>query len=64
MTNEGAELVKTSADVVAGTTALAAFLGYLPEIAGLFTIVWTAIRIYEWVRQKLYDKPADPTTKE
>lgn len=28
-------------------TAVGTFFGYLPSIAALLTIVWTAIRIYE-----------------
>lgn len=42
--DEGAKHVL---DMVSVTTVLGALMGILPSIAALFTIVWTAIRIYE-----------------
>ena len=42
--DEGAKHVL---DMVSVTTVLGALMGLLPSIAALFTIVWTAIRIYE-----------------
>lgn len=41
------EHVKTAIDIGSVGTALATLAGWLPAIAALFTIVWTAIRIYE-----------------
>jgi hypothetical protein len=42
--DEGAKHVL---DMLSVTTVLGALMGILPSIAALFTIVWTAIRIYE-----------------
>lgn len=41
------EHVKTAIDIGSAGTALATLAGWLPAIAALFTIVWTAIRIFE-----------------
>lgn len=46
------EPVKTAVDVVAGTTGALTLVQWLPPIAALFTIVWTGIRIYEWLRTR------------
>lgn len=34
-------------DLLSVTTVLGTLMGILPSIAAIFTIVWTAIRIYE-----------------
>jgi len=34
-------------DLLSVTTVLGTLMGILPSIAAVFTIVWTAIRIYE-----------------
>ena len=44
MTDESA---KHAVDAVSVATTVATLAGILPAIAALFTIVWTAIRIYE-----------------
>jgi hypothetical protein len=44
---ELAEAAKHSIDAVSIATAVGTVLGWLPEIAALFTIIWTGIRIYE-----------------
>jgi len=41
------EGVKHGVDVVSAGTAIGALAGWLPEIAALFTIIWTSIRIFE-----------------
>lgn len=41
------EQVKQVTDVLSIGTVVATIAGWLPAIAALFTIVWTAIRIYE-----------------
>lgn len=41
------EQSKGVVDALAVSTTVAAIVGWLPAIAALFTIVWTAIRIYE-----------------
>ena len=41
------ESVKHTVDAVSVATTVATLAGILPAIAALFTIVWTAIRIYE-----------------
>lgn len=44
--------VKTALDVASGGTALMTLMQWLPPVAALLTIVWTAIRIYEWWKTK------------
>lgn len=49
--------VKTAVDVASFATVLGTLAGILPAIAALFTIMWTAIRIYESATiQKLLNK--------
>jgi len=45
-------------DVVAAGTTVGTLAGWLPAIAAVFTIVWTAIRIYEtaMVQKLLHQK--------
>lgn len=42
--NEG---VKQAADAISIITVVGTLMEVLPAVAALFTIVWTAIRIYE-----------------
>lgn len=42
-----AEPVKVTADIAAAGVSIGALIQWLPPIAALFTIVWTAIRIWE-----------------
>lgn len=46
------EIGKSLVDIGAGATAIATLASWLPPIAALFTIIWTGIRIYEWLRGK------------
>lgn len=39
--------LKWAIDGLSVGTAIATIAGWLPNIAALFTIVWTAVRIYE-----------------
>lgn len=41
------EPIKHAADATAVTSALAAFFGYLPDVAALLSVIWLAIRIFE-----------------
>lgn len=45
-------IIKTVGDVAAASISFLAIANWIPAIAGLFSIVWTAIRIYEWARDK------------
>lgn len=47
MSNPVDEPIKIVGDIVSVTTVVGTLAGILPSIAALFTIVWTAIRIYE-----------------
>jgi hypothetical protein len=47
MSNSVDEPIKIAGDIVSVTTVIGTLAGLLPSIAALFTIVWTAIRIYE-----------------
>jgi hypothetical protein len=41
------ETVKTAADALSIVTVVGTLMEVLPAVAALFTIVWTALRIYE-----------------
>ena len=41
------ETTKHVVDALSVATVLATLMEFLPSVAALFTIVWTAIRIYE-----------------
>lgn len=41
------ELTKHAGDAAAVTVTVGTLVDYLPAVAAVFTIVWTAIRIYE-----------------
>lgn len=41
------ETVKHATDALSVVTVIGALMEMLPAVAALFTIVWTAIRIYE-----------------
>lgn len=42
-----AEHARAVGDVLSIGTVVGAIVGWLPAVAALFTIIWTAIRIYE-----------------
>ena len=44
---EHQETVKHAVDAISVVTVVGTLMDILPSIAALFTIVWTAIRIYE-----------------
>jgi hypothetical protein len=41
------EATKTAVDALSFMTVLGTLMDVLPAVAALFTIIWTAIRIYE-----------------
>jgi hypothetical protein len=47
MKAELSEHTKTAVDALSVVTVLGALVNALPAIAALFTIVWTALRIWE-----------------
>ena len=47
MSNFTAENTKHIVDMISMGTVVGTLLGILPAVAALFTIVWTAIRIWE-----------------
>jgi len=55
------EAVKNVVDAVSVGTVVATLAGVLPSIAAIFTICWTAIRIYETetVKKLLGKKPPE-----
>jgi chromate transport protein ChrA len=55
------EAVKNVVDAVSIGTVVATLAGVLPSIAAIFTICWTAIRIYETetVKKLLGKKPPE-----
>lgn len=50
-------------DIAAGTTGVAVYLSYLPEVAAILTIAWGVIRIYEWARVRLFGRKPDGLLK-
>jgi hypothetical protein len=52
MKQETAEALKQVGDGVSALTAAATLMQWLPAIAALFTIIWTAMRIVEMVTGK------------
>lgn len=48
------EQYKPVGDALAASTGIAAFLGWLPHIASLLTVVWFAMRMYEsWLEVRI-----------
>ena len=47
MTHHVSETVKHVGDAVSVVTVLATLAAWLPPLAALFTIIWSAIRIWE-----------------
>jgi hypothetical protein len=45
--HEDVELIKHTTDALSVVTVIGALVNILPSIAALFTIIWSAIRIYE-----------------
>lgn len=41
------EIVKTGLDGLSITTVVGTFLGWVPHIAAILSVVWMAIRIFE-----------------
>ena len=52
------EATKHAIDALSFLTVLGTIMSWLPAVAAVFTIIWTAIRIYEtktvqgWLRKK------------
>lgn len=44
--------VKNIVDAAAVGTTVGTLAGWLPNVAALFTIIWTGIRIYDWLRKR------------
>jgi hypothetical protein len=50
--------IKTVGDVAATAIGWAAVFKWLPAVAAGLTIIWTAIRIYEWVEGRVEKRRA------
>lgn len=46
-------------DGIAVFGALGSLMNYLPTVAAFLAIVWTCIRIYEWMRVRVFHKTHD-----
>lgn len=46
-------------DAASVAVIIGALSEVLPPIAALLAIIWTGIRIYEWARVRLFNKPRD-----
>ena len=40
-------------DVSAASVGIAVWTEYLPHVAGLFTVLWIATRLYDWTEAKV-----------
>lgn len=49
--------IKDAGDMSAVALAFGTVSNLLPSIAALLAIIWTLIRIYEWARVALFNKP-------
>jgi hypothetical protein len=64
MAQDPTDTIKHATDVLSIATVVGALMNMLPAIAALFTIVWTAIRIYEtetvqkWLKKGKQDESA------
>lgn len=45
--------LKAAGDVIATTLTLATVFKWLPAVAAFLTIIWTGMRIYEWVESRI-----------
>jgi hypothetical protein len=52
------EHLKNTADTLSVAAAVSAFLGWLPSLAALASLIWTCIRIYEWFKNKRSGAPS------
>lgn len=50
------DVAKGLGDVAAGSLAVTTVLGWLPDVAAALAIIWTLIRIYEWVENRWFKK--------
>lgn len=51
------DIVGNGGDVTTALVLLGTVSELLPPIAAVLAIVWTLIRIYEWARVRLFNKP-------
>lgn len=49
-------LTHEALDYASYGVTLATLTNFLPPIAAAFAIIWTLIRIYEWVRFRFFNK--------
>ena len=47
MKDTATQVAKAGGDVLAASVTVATIMEWLPALAALFTIIWTAIRIWE-----------------
>lgn len=52
------EDIKTIADVGATGSAFGSVFGILPDVAAFLSIIWLLIRIFEWMRVRLFKLPS------
>lgn len=50
------ETIKTAGDIAALTITIGTLVQWLPAAAAALTIIWTALRIYEWVANRLKER--------
>lgn len=50
------KLFQEGVDLIAVATVAGTLFNILPEVAALFAILWTGIRIYEWFRFRILGK--------
>lgn len=60
------DATKHTVDALSVLTVAGTLVDFLPSIAALFTIIWTALRIYEspTVQKWIHGKPLNPPNAE
>jgi hypothetical protein len=56
MSDHKTDIIKVVGDVAAGGVSVATLMQWLPAVAAIFTIVWTAMRLYESVTGKAFSQ--------
>ena len=44
--------IQTVGDVIAATISVSALLQWLPAAAAILSIIWTGMRVYDWIKKK------------
>lgn len=54
------EVIKHAIDATAGIVTVGSLLTYLPYWAAGFTLVWTGLRIFDWIENRIKNNKKPP----